>query len=87
MSNNKGPVTQQQVRININLDTLETVACPSCKNPVFETNHSILKKLPVIQSPTGRAQLIRVDLVCCPDCGSFYRIKDDILYPVDPEKY
>ena len=71
---------QQTIRVNIN--TLETVACPNCNNFVFKTNLSIFKKLPSIQSPTGRPQLIKIDLISCPACNSFFQIKDDELLPV-----
>ena len=73
---------QQPVKININLNTLETAACPNCNNFVFETKLSIFKKLPSIQSPIGRSQLVQINLVSCPACNSFFQIKDDELLPV-----
>ena len=76
---------QQQVRININLDTLEIVTCPDCENSVFKTNLSIFKKLPSIQSPTGQSQLIRIDLISCPICNRFFQIKDNELSPITVE--
>lgn len=77
MLNNK-----QQVRMSININILETVACPNCNNFVFKTNLSIFKKLPSIQSPTGQAQLIEVKLVNCPSCNNFFQIIGDELLPV-----
>ena len=73
---------QQQARINININTLETIACPNCNNFIFKTNLSIFKKLPSIQSPTGQSQLVRIDLVSCPACNTFFQIKDAELLPV-----
>lgn len=83
MSNN----TQQQVKMNINLDNLKIVTCPQCKNSVFKTNLSIFKKLPLIQSPTRKAQLIRIDLISCLICNSIYTLKDTELFPVSLEKH
>lgn len=82
-------MANNQQKININLNALETVACPNCNNFVFETNQSIFKKLLGVQSPTGRAQLIQVKLIGCPACNSFFQIKDDELLPVvfqEPKK-
>ena len=73
---------QQQAKINININTLETIACPNCSNFIFKTDLSIFKKLPSIQSPIGRPQLIRIDLISCPACNRFFQIKDDELLPV-----
>lgn len=73
---------QQQTNINVNFNDLETVACPNCNNFIFKTNLSIFKKLPIILSPIKRPQLIRIDLVSCPACNSFFQIKDDELLPV-----
>ena len=73
---------QQQAKINININTLETAVCPNCNNFVFKTNLSIFKKLPSIQSPIGKPQLIRIDLVSCPACNNFFQVKDDKLLPI-----
>ena len=69
--------------ININLSTLETVTCPICQSPVFEMNLIMFKRLPAIQSPTGRAQLVKVDFVNCPACNNLFQIKDGVLLPVE----
>ena len=79
--------TPQRASININLDTLETIICPNCKNPVLATNLSIFKRLPSIQSPTGKAQLLRIELVSCLVCNRYYQIKDAELSPVITEEY
>lgn len=71
-----------QQKINININALETVACPNCNNFIFKTNLSIFKKLPSVQSPIGQPQLIRIDLVSCPACNHFFQVKDDELLPV-----
>ena len=78
-------ITQQQVRININLDILEIVTCPDCENSVFKTNLSLFKRLPSIQSPTGQAQLIKIDLISCPICHRCFQIKDKELSPITVE--
>lgn len=70
-----------QMKMNVNLDTLEAVTCPNCKNSVFVTNLSMFKRLPSIQSPTGKPQLIKIDLISCPVCNRFYYVKDAELFP------
>lgn len=72
---------EQQMKIKVDINTLETVTCPNCKNSILKTDLSVFKKLPSIQSPTGRAQLIRIDLVSCPACNHFFHIKDGELFP------
>lgn len=80
MSNN---IRQQaQAKINISINNLETVSCPNCKNFVFETNLSIFKKLLSIQSPNGKAQLIKIDLIACPSCNRFFQAREDKLLPI-----
>lgn len=79
--------TQQQVKMNINLNDLKMLTCPKCENSIFTTNLSMFKKLPNIQSPTGKAQLIKIELISCPACNSFYFIKDAELIPLPLEEY
>lgn len=79
--------TQQQVKMNINLNELKTITCPNCGNPVFNTNLNMFKKLPSIQSPTGQAQLIKIELISCPACNNFYFIKDAEFHPLLLEEH
>lgn len=79
--------TPQQVKMNINLDELKTVTCPNCKNPILATNLSMFKRIPGIQSPTGKAQLIRVELISCLICNRYYQIRDAELFPITEEYF
>lgn len=76
--NNKQP----QQRININLEELETLACPNCKSTVFQTSLVNFKKLPAIQSPTGQTQLIAINLAKCCNCDAFFRVEKEGLIPI-----
>ena len=78
---------QQQVRMNINLNSLKPLTCPKCKNSVFRTDLSTFKKLPGIQSSTGQAQLIKIELISCLTCNSFYFIKDAELISLPLEEH
>lgn len=80
MSNGKPAI--QQVQIKINLNELEIRTCPYCNSSFFTTGQSILKRLPAIQSPSGKPQLIRIDLVVCANCGTVFQVKDDELHTV-----
>ena len=79
--------TQQQVKMNINLNSLKPLTCPKCKNTVFRADLNMFKKLPRIQSPTGQAQLIKIELISCPACNSFYFIKDAELISLPLEEH
>lgn len=72
----------KHIQIKINLDNLEEIACPACNGLIFTAGKSMLRKLPVIQSPTGKPQLVRIDLITCTTCGNLYQIKDDKLFLV-----
>lgn len=74
--------TAQQVKLNVILSNLEELVCPNCENPIFIANSSMFKKLPAIQSPTGKAQLVHVQLLTCTACNCSFRIKDDELLPI-----
>jgi hypothetical protein len=75
------PGGAKQVRININLDQLESAVCPSCGANVFDTSYMTYKILPAIQSPTGKAQLIGVPVIICVGCSDLFLIKGDELIP------
>ena len=76
----------QQQKINVNIDSLTTAACPVCTNTVFQTNLTLFKKLPAIQSPIGRMQLIAISLAQCCVCSNFFQVNNDGLKLMHIEK-
>ena len=48
------------------------VSCPSCGANIFETSLVTYKKLPAIQSPTGKAQLMGVPIIACLGCQDLF---------------
>lgn len=85
MSNGRDSIPQQRVQVRINLDDLKGVACPACNSLIFKTGHALFRTLPMIQSPTNRPQLIRIDLITCATCGNAYQIRDDKLQLIAEE--
>ena len=86
MSNGDGrkgmlPGGAKQVRMNVNLDALASAVCPSCGANIFDTSYMTYKMLPVIQSPTGKAQLIGIPVIICVSCSGMFLIKGDELIP------
>lgn len=65
-----GPAQDRTVQFTANMDDLPTALCPICGCQIFNTGVALYKKLGAVQSPTGRAQLIRVVLSSCVDCGA-----------------
>lgn len=76
------PNAQRQAQININLEDLKILTCPKCKNATFKTDLSIFKTLPSIQSPSGKAQLLRIELITCNSCNQSFLIKGSELSPI-----
>jgi len=92
MSNgNRGKATnfpgmrQKVGTINVNLQELESAICPVCNTVIFDTGFVTYKKLPAVQSPTGKAMLIAIPVVVCTDCGAMFHIMGDQLSPINPE--
>jgi hypothetical protein len=80
MLNNK-PQGQQQ-RINVDINTLESITCPNCACIIFEAGLVTLKKLSAVQSPTGKEQLITLNLVKCSKCDSLFLVQNNALLPI-----
>ncbi len=78
MNNRPKPPSVAQSHITVNLNELPTVGCPTCQGMIFTTNIALFKELTAIQSPTGQAQMIKVDLCQCYAC-------DEIVQPVGSE--
>ena len=73
-------------QVHTNLNALKNAECPQCGCPFFETDVCIYKKLPAIESPTGKAQMIRLALGRCADCGLIVLPKEDTLQAVSIER-
>jgi len=80
------PPGQPNVKVNINLTALETSVCPECGCPFFYTNLAIYKKLTSVESPTGKAETVRVILSQCMECGIIVQPKGMELERVLIEK-
>ena len=80
--NNARPMKQQQVTVN--LDTMETIKCGAswedqnfkvvgdpqfCDSTEF-TKVFIYKKLSALVSPTGREQIVEMQVLKCMKCGA-----------------
>lgn len=85
-SKGRGGVTPVQANVTINLTTLETSVCPECGCPFFYTNLAIYKKLTSVESPTGKAETVRVVLSQCMECGIIVQPKGMELERVLIEK-
>lgn len=70
MNDRPKPPSTQPVQFVINLSELSTVGCPTCGGFVFTTNVAMFKELTAIRSPTGKAQLIKVELCICQSCNT-----------------
>ena len=56
--------------VNVNVEELSTQICPKCESP-YCTEVFILKHLPALMSPDGKAQLIKVPAgFGCVNCKS-----------------
>lgn len=63
--------------VHVNLNELPSVGCPTCGCMIFTTNFAMYKKLSAIQ--VGKAQIVRVVLERCEDCGAICQVVGDGL--------
>ena len=84
-SNNPLPGTrppvpgQQQLNLNINVNTLENFVCGQCGSARFSQS-IFIKRLPPLQSPTGKETVIFQPAgIICNDCG----VPDDAIVKSD----
>ena len=66
---------------HVNLNELPSVGCPNCSCQIFVSNAAMYKKVSAIQA--GKAQLIRVVLNICQDCGALSQAIGDELKLVE----
>ena len=60
--------TQENVKMNVNLDQCEDILCNECKNPTFR-QVVMFKKISAVYSPTGKASLIPLQVFECSECN------------------
>jgi len=75
----------RQAKINIDLNSLESAVCPICGAVIFDTSFMTYKRLPAIQSPNGKAQLVGVPIIVCAGCEAFLVVRGDEITPLAPE--
>ena len=70
MANNLFQGAQQppQTNINIKLDDLTSVKCDGCEGECFRPV-VLIKRLSPLVSPTGKEQVIPIQIFRCDDCG------------------
>lgn len=56
------------MRMRIDISDLPTIVCSECESILWE-RCMVLKKLSTLQSPTGKDEIIPVDVICCKKCG------------------
>ncbi len=56
------------MNVNIDPDTLQDVECEACQGNLF-TPSFLIKKVSAIQSPTGQAMMIPIQVFRCDNCG------------------
>ena len=54
--------------INIDLSTVDNIACDECENETFEPVF-IIKHISALMSPTGQETMVPVQLFKCSKCG------------------
>jgi len=56
------------INVNINPEELRDVECEACEGNLF-TPSFLIKKVSAIQSPTGQAMMIPIQVFRCDNCG------------------
>lgn len=75
--NNLNDAKNQQLKMNIDLNTAEDIICPYCEEHKKENEPSqnvfmqayIIKKVSAFNSPTGKEMFIPVPIFICSVCG------------------
>ena len=57
-----------QTNINVRLDDLTDVKCDECEGEYFRTV-MLMKRLSPLVSPTGKEQIVPIQIFRCDDCG------------------
>jgi len=62
------PFQGQQARLSVNLDDMTDVKCEQCGSEYFRPA-MLMKRLSPLVSPTGKEQLMPIQIFRCDDCG------------------
>ena len=66
----KGPIPKNQPQqVKVDLGQAETIKCKNCGNYLFIQSF-ILKKLSSLVSPTGKEEMIPIQVFSCGNCGA-----------------
>ena len=66
----KGPIPKNQPQqVKVDLGQAETIKCKSCGNYLFIQSF-VLKKLSSLVSPTGKEEMIPIQVFSCGNCGT-----------------
>ena len=57
-----------QTNVNIKLDDLTDIKCNECESEYFRSV-MLMKRLSPLVSPTGREQIVPIQIFRCDDCG------------------
>ena len=57
-----------QANINVTIDDLTSVKCDDCEGEYFRSA-MLMKRLSPLVSPTGKEQLVPIQIFRCDDCG------------------
>ncbi len=68
---------KQPLKMNIDIESAEDVICPYCELHLQENEPSsnifiqafMVKKIPALQSPTGKEALVPIPIFICQTCG------------------
>ena len=65
----KGPLPKKQQQVQVDLKQADTIKCKSCGNYLFIQSF-VLKKLSSLVSPTGKEEMIPIQVFSCGNCGT-----------------
>lgn len=66
--NNRMNNVEPRLNMNINPDLVEDVKCEKCEGESF-TSCYVIKRVPVLVSPTGKEMIMPVETFSCLGCG------------------
>lgn len=64
-------MTQQNQTINVDLNSLQVIKCPTCKGKSFTQTYE-LRYLPRILSPSNQPGIIKVPMNLCDYCTAIF---------------
>lgn len=61
--------TKKTIPINPNI--LQKITCVNCDSEIFEQKF-LVKRLPALQSPTGKEQIVNLPVFICENCKHIF---------------